>query len=364
MKEKEILRGNGKITKEKDYANATLIWGLISLITLGALIFPEILGIIYGFKTMKKGTTKKRRTIVGIGMSVLTSVLIVWAMMLPTESDELEVGQDTSYMAENSTENNAILDENKDVSNLDAIEQNTIIDDVVTETVTEVNNEQVVAIFSDTYRKEYIECNDIKIIDFKKENKSLDKFILKLEELIPIKEESNWGNSYYARTNDYTELYYAGEMKDNRPHGTGCIYEVISSYYTNRLSELDTEVYVMRVYEGEFKKGVFDGYGRMYYPVDSSLYVMSEYEIPYESGLVIDNYVDVAGEVQENIIRSVNPLKYEGEFNDGEYSGEGNYYEYILEMDGSLRIAITSGEFKDGKTDGSDSYYCHYIYCY
>lgn len=354
-------------SKKKDTANAAFIWGLISLFTLGVLIIPEVLGIILGFKAIKNGTIKRRRAIAGIGMSVVTVVLIIIAVMFPADPNELEVSQNMSDIEVHYTERleSEVVEEAEEyedlmISNSELVEHDTVsYEEVNTQIKDETLETEVVVIFSDEYRREYIENNGIKIVDFKKENKTLDKFLSKLnEEMIPIKEEPAWGNNYYARTKEYSELYYVGDMKDNRPHGKGCIYEVINMFYTGALSEGDSEIYVMKVYEGEFKKGQFDGFGRKYYAVECVISVEDEYGFLYETGgRLLDYYVDVVGNIQENIIRSTNPLEYEGEFKEGEYSGDGNFYEYLLKPDNSLKINIASGEFRENKACGECKIY-------
>lgn len=209
---------------------------------------------------------------------------------------------------------------------------------------------EVAVYFSDVYRNAYIESNKIEIVDFKKKNTSLDKLISKFDgEVIPIKEEPAFGTNYYARTNNSTDLYYVGDMKDNRPHGTGCIYKVISPSYTGIFHGNNTVAYLMKVYDGEFEKGKFEGYGRKYYSVESIIDVEDEYGMRYEYARLLEFYVSLTNDIQDNIFLSLSPVIYEGEFKNGEYSGEGNYYEYVLESTGLLRIDVASGEFKKGE---------------
>lgn len=181
-------------------------------------------------------------------------------------------------------------------------------------------------LFSDEYRSYYLKENQIKTESFKKENKILDKVVKKLQEQEPVavEERSKIGKlSYWARTNEQTDYYYVGGMKDNQPDGIGILYKRISSASLG-LSRDFSDMYYVRLYEGDFEEGRKEGFGREYYSTLDSLKVSeSETDI-----CPIDLYEEISSDIQTNIYETANPLCYEGYFKKNKYSGEGNLYEY------------------------------------
>jgi hypothetical protein len=105
-----------------------------------------------------------------------------------------------------------------------------------------------------------------------------------------------FGDPYYKRTLEYENYIYYGETRDNKPHGEGVLYTYSSS---NFLSKVMVPLYI-----GDFKDGMFNGYGTEFM-LASKYYndVFGYYGGLDEYGLVF-------------------PV-YEGYFKNGKYNGEG-----------------------------------------
>ena len=74
-----------KTPSEKKYDNWSMIFGIVALVTMGALIVPEILGFHYAAKANTTGTTSKKSKI-GTICSAL-SVLILFAVFLSSSEN-------------------------------------------------------------------------------------------------------------------------------------------------------------------------------------------------------------------------------------------------------------------------------------
>lgn len=69
-----------KVPSEKKYDKRSMIFGIVALVTMGALVVPEVLGFHYAAKANKTGTASKKSKI-GTVCSAL-SVLILFAVFL------------------------------------------------------------------------------------------------------------------------------------------------------------------------------------------------------------------------------------------------------------------------------------------
>lgn len=197
---------------------------------------------------------------------------------------------------------------------------------------------------SKEYREAYIKQNKIKVIKFKKENKKIDNFLKKHQQdnLIPIKKSGKWGKESYSRTKEDTELFYIGGIKDNKPNGTGCIYKQLYEIEIG-VSDNFTDPYYARIYEGNFKDGKIEGFGRKY---------LTPFEKLNEYTGVYEYFQEISDDTQTNIFSTGNPMVYEGYFKNGKYSGKGNRYEYVgLDLTqfgediGSLVYGTAFGEY-------------------
>lgn len=78
-------RKTSKAPSEKKYDKLSMVFGIVALVTMGALIVPEILGFHYAAKANKTGTTSKKSKI-GTICSAL-SVLILFAVFLSSSEN-------------------------------------------------------------------------------------------------------------------------------------------------------------------------------------------------------------------------------------------------------------------------------------
>lgn len=192
------------------------------------------------------------------------------------------------------------------------------------------------------YLENYSKKYDIKLHEFKERNKIL-KSLEKLnsdKNMSYLKVDSQLFSNNYKITNSETDIIYCGEIKDNKPHGVGAIYQIV-----------DGQSFIK--YAGNFKKGKFEGYGMLFnIPTDDEYY-----------------YSTTIYEDQEDAIKRANFLTFEGSFKDGHPNGKGNYYEYCdlqMEMylvqdgyDKSKDINIYIGDFEvndDGLTGKGKMY--------
>lgn len=207
-------------------------------------------------------------------------------------------------------------------------------------------------LFSDQYIAYYTETNEMKIYAFKSEKKALEKDVEKLQgqEMYRVTKGGKIGRpDYWKRTNESTDMYYVGKLKDNKPTGNGILYQYVTATSLGLSNDI-TEYYYIRVYEGNFKDGVESGFGRAYNAPTEELEVAGE-NVEIEP---IALYQEVTQDRQQNIFLTVNPLCYEGYFKNNKYSGKGNKYEYpVLDML-QYYSDILSGD--DGQYNNGNSY--------
>lgn len=134
-------------------------------------------------------------------------------------------------------------------------------------------------------------------------------------------------------TANYIEFFYQGQMKENKPDGIGAIFKpVYLSWNAESIGESDTaDIYesssmasqysLALVYAGYFKEGRPEGYGIEFSVPGDEDYLIGEIPI---------NGCQSEADIQETFLEMANPIRYEGEFEEGEYSGRGNEYEYPL----------------------------------
>ena len=184
------------------------------------------------------------------------------------------------------------------------------------------------SILTKEYKNKYIENNKIDVYSFKKENKNLDKALKKLKKTkkVAVKEKGEIGiGSYWTKTSKETDVYYVGKMKDGKPNGKGILYKRIPNIRIGLSSSLDDLFYV-KMYEGDFKKGKVEGYGREYVLPEEELKVDGK-----NTGILpLMFYEEITDDVETNLIKTANPISYEGYFKNNKYSGKGNRYEYMI----------------------------------
>lgn len=186
---------------------------------------------------------------------------------------------------------------------------------------------------STEYLGYYLTKYHMEVNDFSEREKIIDFIQSYHKEPIYLKEDGGFlKKPYYAMTTNYTEFLYQGQMKDNKPDGMGAIYKsVYLSLDAESIGESDTaQIYesssmadqynLACVYAGYFKEGRPEGYGMEFsVPGDEDYFIR---EIPI-SGCQSEE------DVQGAFLEMANPIRYEGEFEEGEYSGRGNEYAYM-----------------------------------
>jgi hypothetical protein len=136
-----------------------------------------------------------------------------------------------------------------------------------------------------------------------------------LEEQVYLTLEDKWfGTDYFKRTLEVAdhmlsgEIYiYSGEMKENKPHGKGILFTISDSdlFSYGRVFTL--------LYAGNFKEGVYNGYGVKYQKASS--YYNDDYKALFTRASV-DISLDQLG---------ISYPQYEGYFKDGKFEGKGKY---------------------------------------
>jgi hypothetical protein len=168
---------------------------------------------------------------------------------------------------------------------------------------------------------EKIDSEDPKGYAFKSERKenSAEKVMDPTNEgTIFLKKEYSFslfglGSPYLKRTltPESGVMIYYGELKENMPSGFGVLLEESDSDFEN-------SIYVIR-YIGNFKKGKFEGFGRLY--ADATNY--------YSNMLSNESFNDMRK-------FGITYLKYEGYFKSNKFDGEGNFF--IIEENASSEV--------------------------
>lgn len=184
------------------------------------------------------------------------------------------------------------------------------------------------------YLKYYLEKYHIEVNEFSERKNIFDFIQSNPGELVYIKEDGGFlKKPYYAMTANYIEFFYQGQMKENKPDGIGAIFKpVYLSWNAESIGESDTaDIYesssmasqysLALVYAGYFKEGRPEGYGIEFSVPGDEDYLIGEIPI---------NGCQSEADIQETFLEMANPIRYEGEFEEGEYSGRGNEYEYPL----------------------------------
>lgn len=221
------------------------------------------------------------------------------------------------------------------------------------------------------YLQYYISEHEIDVYHFKEYKKTADYVSKCREKPVFIKETAQSGKKpCYTATEEDTDLLYIGEMKGNKPHGTGTILQVIDLITDSedsgktsiqKYAGQSDEIYYARIYIDNFKKGRPEGYGiKFKSPADAEF---------LKRGIDLGRYYENdAEDIQSAVFDMVNPRIYEGGFKEGEYSGKGNEFYYIGLEDGTGRkedsvkkkpsegsierkkeIEIYSGIYKNGR---------------
>lgn len=203
---------------------------------------------------------------------------------------------------------------------------------------------------------DYVKEKNIPVIEFPEQKDLADWYSHAIGEsgydtleLIYLK-DSGFPSHKLERTMDKAEYYYIGEMKDNEPDGVGLLLmkDPAKSWQTGKME------YCIR-YIGSFEKGKYDGYG-MLFSLPSAEYDRSTIDEiqKEESDITSDGFNEI-------YLKRVNYVTYEGEFEKGEQTGEGNQYSYAIPKGDSVSeieyLSIEVGDFEDGNLHGNAKVY-------
>lgn len=192
------------------------------------------------------------------------------------------------------------------------------------------------------------------------------------KEFLTLKlEKPFFGDSYYAITREESNLFYLGEIKNNRPSGIGVLFKDKRNNEMPSLFESSGVQYIgefqdgmwhgygqvyhagQLIYEGYLKKGKYDGKGLKFsYDLDKIVeIVVGHFENDYINGqckIYMNGILNYDGNVDMNKMEGKGVLyypsgkmKYNGEFKNNLYSGYGVSYR----EDGSVEY---DGQWKSG----------------
>lgn len=80
--EETLIYSNSIGKKNSALGIASLVFGIISILSFGVLIIPELIGLIIGFIDLKGSNYKHSFTIAGIILSILSIVLFIIMMVI------------------------------------------------------------------------------------------------------------------------------------------------------------------------------------------------------------------------------------------------------------------------------------------
>lgn len=155
-----------------------------------------------------------------------------------------------------------------------------------------------------------------------------------LKEPYVLKEEDGgwFGKDYYAVTSNAYGILYYGKVKSNRPDGFGVLAK--GAVDLNDLSSLKNLIYA-----GNFKKGLYHGYGATFNTPDRMVdydglagILAQNGQIPYEKQEIASAYV-------------ASYVTYDGEWKNGAANGKGNsFYMDLSEWTGKMENSEYSQE--------------------
>lgn len=218
------------------------------------------------------------------------------------------------------------------------------------------------------FHKPYTDIGTVDIHDFSERDKVLeymaslgtDKSILDTGCSVGY-ENKLFGKDYYYATASETKYYYAGELKDNKPHGFGAIVGFADGSGTYEFAGE-----VLFYYVGNFKNGMKDGFGVEFHADECD--ITQAVQRIASLNLVSDDY-------GEHLCHYLfNHVAYEGFWKENEHHGKGNEFSfptydgiYFFHEEinrpiegylfGNAYPDVTSGEWKNGKLDGDVSIY-------
>lgn len=221
-----------------------------------------------------------------------------------------------------------------------------------------------------TGQLEYARENGITLLEFSQQKKLanwLEKHYIGKDisgDAVYLKEKGGLFGKRLERTMDPGSIWYVGELKDNQPDGIGIVY--VNDPMTTHFTGTSTSCIQ---YIGSFEKGRCSGYGLLF-------------NVPDEEDLGIAAALALAPDPESDAFAQlyaagVNYVTYEGMFEKGEQSGQGNRYvtmttlasAWIEDLEGEfadgVRYYLTEvGEFSGERPDGEVRMYVDGLLCY
>lgn len=195
-----------------------------------------------------------------------------------------------------------------------------------------------------------------------KESKKLVKFYNKIikgkyDDYCFVEEDSR---GRFKATMNEDGMFYVGEMKNNRPHGKGVLFDGYGQYdmvvlgnfkkgrldgYVIQFSEYEGVLSVSG--EGECDKNRLNGTGVEYNSVSWEFIEGLSEETREEKTEVLEIY---GVEIAHKKIVAAGGVRYLGDYKDGERHGKGEEYSYENRL-------LYEGEFKDDEYHGKGTLY-------
>ncbi|SEW20229.1 DnaJ domain-containing protein [[Clostridium] fimetarium] len=200
----------------------------------------------------------------------------------------------------------------------------------------------------DVTLEKYVAENNIAINKFnvsdKVENYKKDDYNIQYLTL----NNQNKDDAYFTYSESCTHFCYYGEIANGKPNGVGLVLQDLSITKSDG-STIDVQE---RMYFGEFKDGMYDGYGIVFSEYGSRNINSSAY-----SDLL--NYYSKNGKSLENVVIDyMNPICYEGQFSKNLINGKCNYvlisesYDYNNGGISSINMSNSENGIYVGKAKG------------
>lgn len=168
----------------------------------------------------------------------------------------------------------------------------------------------------------YTDMGTVEIYEFEERAELLKNMVQWMgqieEKAVNIKyQKPFFQDGYYSLSHEYTDKIYIGDLKDNRPHGWGMIFETI-----NGDAIYDSSDQVIIAYAGEFDDGKMDGYGAEFSPAHK---IEIAFQEAADTGCVAEENANILA------YYLLNHVYYEGCFENNEWSGKGNQFRFLVD---------------------------------
>lgn len=267
--------------------------------------------------------------------------------------------------------------------------QQTAVEETVVDTDTDASDEEIdsdeaekrspeaLTIENLLFHRLYTDLGTVEIHNFKQRGEALEWLVTNCTDKdlfskgYPVKLAKPFlRKSYYYCTSGETDLYYIGDVKDNRPDGFGAVLGVSTGSGT-----YDLKGGGLFYYLGNFKEGMMDGYGIQFAAdeADISLAVLDAVQIMQDQGKEFSE--DTLEKLSHYLFDYVS---YEGYLKENKKHGKGNTFGFYWDDSGAgdvIRFVgvanpplegylfgpvypnVTKGEYRNDKLSGSVKIY-------